>query len=107
MNGSLFYTPVKKISVKVKEYVPYAYQTKAYKHILRNVFAGLFLEMGLGKTVSTLTAIVDLVLMGDVKKILIVAPLRVANNVWKQEAEKWVHTSFLTFSICTGTEKKR
>jgi SNF2 family DNA or RNA helicase len=67
------------------------------------VWAGL----GLGKTITTLTAIVDLIDSMAVSKVLIVAPLRVANSVWHKEAANWQHTKHLTFSIVTGSEKER
>lgn len=88
-------------------YKPYKYQGFATEHILRHEYAGLFLDMGLGKTVSTLTAIVELLKTTGIKKILIVAPKRVAESVWRQEAEKWDHLKGLRFSSILGTEKKR
>ena len=72
-----------------------------------NVSAGLFLDMGLGKTVVTLTAMADLLLMGEVQRILVVAPLRVANTVWAQEALKWEHTHWLVTSTVTGSQMQR
>jgi len=80
------------------------YQLKAVNHIINTPKCALFLDMGLGKTTTTLTAIEDLLydsfeLDG---KVLIIAPLRVANTVWKQEAQKWEHLKDLTFSIVTG-----
>lgn len=63
--------------------------------------------MGLGKTVSTLTALSDLSDSFAVKRTLIVGPLRVANTVWKQEAQKWSHTCDLSIKIATGTPKNR
>jgi len=67
------------------------------------VWAGL----GLGKTITTLTAITDLLDSFSVSKVLIIAPLRVANSVWHIEAKRWAHTKDLTFSIVTGSEKER
>jgi len=67
------------------------------------VWAGL----GLGKTVTTLTAITDLLDSFSVSKVLIIAPLRVANSVWHTESKRWTHTKDLTFSIVTGSEKER
>lgn len=63
--------------------------------------------MGLGKTVSTLTALSDLSDSFAINRTLIVGPLRVANTVWKQEAQKWSHTKNLTMKIATGTPKNR
>lgn len=90
-----------------KDYLPYPYQHTAYSHVMYNSFCGLFLDMGLGKTIITLTALADLILMGKIKKVLIIAPLRVANTVWKQEAAKWMHTTWLDISVVTGDMKKR
>jgi SNF2 family DNA or RNA helicase len=89
------------------EYIPHTYQKKGYRHVMENSYAGLFLDMGLGKTIITLSALVDLLLIGEIKRILIIAPLRVANTVWKQEAHKWNHTSWLKISTVTGTQKQR
>jgi SNF2 family DNA or RNA helicase len=63
--------------------------------------------MGLGKSVSTLTAALDLIQSFAVHKVLVVAPLRVANSVWAQEAQKWSHLKALRVSVCTGPSKKR
>ena len=89
------------------DYKPHVYQNTAYRHVMDNPFYALFLDMGLGKTVITLSALVDLFLKGEVEKVLIIAPLRVANNVWLQESKKWYHTSFLNISIVTGSAKQR
>lgn len=83
------------------------YQSRAVNHILTIPKSALFLDMGLGKTVSTLTAIEDLMYDSfDVNKVLIVAPLRVCNTVWMQEAKKWEHTQGLTFSNLAGGKQK-
>lgn len=86
----------------------HGYQSQSVAHILDNPFCGLFLEMGLGKTVSTLTA-VDELMFGflSVKKVLIIAPLRVAQNTWSKEITKWEHLRHLTISKVLGPEKKR
>lgn len=68
---------------------------------------GLFVDMGLGKTVTTLTIILDFYNDFFIDRILIVAPLRVANTVWKQEALKWEHLKDLDIGICTGTATNR
>ena len=83
------------------------YQNRAIEFIKSEKRCGLFLDMGLGKTTTTLTAISDLTDSFAVTKVLIVAPLRVANTVWKQEAEIWKHLQHLKVSICTGTERER
>lgn len=83
------------------------YQTRAVDFIIDKKRCGLFLEMGLGKTASTLTAIADLVGACIVRKVLVIAPLRVANSVWKQETQKWAHLKHLRVSVCTGNSKQR
>ena len=93
--------------MELKTYKPYKYQRTSYNWVMDKPFCGLFLDMGLGKTVITLTAICDLFLKEEIKRVLIVAPLRVANTVWEQEAKKWEHTSWLKFSRVTGSEVDR
>lgn len=83
------------------------YQKRAVDYIIDKKRSGLFLDMGLGKTATSLTAISDLVQSCLVKKVLIIAPLRVANSVWSQESSHWEHTKHLRVSVCTGAEKKR
>lgn len=85
----------------------HGYQRRAVEFIKARQRCGLFLDMGLGKSVSTLTAALDLVNSFSVHKVLVVAPLRVANSVWAQEVEKWSHLKSLRVSICTGTQKRR
>ena len=83
------------------------YQLTCVNHILRNPFCGVFLDMGLGKTITTLTAIVRLYFLLDIHKVLIIAPKRVVESVWQEEAENWVHTKWLKFSKIIGTERQR
>ena len=83
------------------------YQEAALKVILQKRKCGLFLDMGLGKTTTTLTAASDMIDDFLISKVLIIAPLRVANSVWKQEALKWNHLKNLNIVICTGSEKQR
>lgn len=83
------------------------YQNRAVNFIKDTKRCGLFLSMGLGKSVTTLTAIKDLTDSFAVSKVLIIAPLRVANTVWKQEASKWSHLKDLTVQVCTGSERQR
>jgi len=63
--------------------------------------------MGLGKTVTTLTAISDLLFLGDIEKVLVIAPLRVAEDTWSTEIEKWDHLSHLRISKVLGSPKER
>ncbi len=67
----------------------------------------LSLDMGAGKSASTLTALTDLLAEGKIRKPLLVAPLLVANTVWPDEIEKWEHISHLSYSILTGSAKRR
>ena len=62
----------------------------------------LWLDMGLGKTVSTLTALVDLLASKNIKKVIIVAPLRVAQHTWGEEIANWEHLRALKFSVLAG-----
>ena len=68
---------------------------------------GLLLDMGLGKTVSTLTAIQDLLIIGDIERVLVIAPKRVAEDTWSTECEKWDHLNNLKISKILGTLKQR
>ncbi len=83
------------------------YQNKAIDFFIENKKVALFLDLGLGKTISTLTAVADLTDSCSVNTTLIIAPLRVANTVWAQEAANWEHTKHLKVNICTGSEKNR
>ena len=85
----------------------HAYQRRAVSFIKDKRRCGLFLDMGLGKSVSTLTAVRDLLDSFSISKVLIIAPLRVANSVWAQEVLKWHHLKNLRVSVCTGSEKQR
>ena len=89
-------------------YRPHDYQTYATRFIEEHPVAALILEMGLGKSVITLTAIEHL--MHDsfsVRKVLVIAPLRVAASTWPDEIRKWDHLSSLTFSVAVGTRDER
>lgn len=83
------------------------YQRRAVDFVKEKPHAGLFLDMGLGKTVSTLTAVSDMLAKGTITRVLLVAPLRPAQGVWRQEARKWGHTKHLTFKLLTGNERQR
>lgn len=83
------------------------YQHQAVDLIIERKRIGCFLDLGLGKTVSTLTAIADLSGGAVIHKALVVAPLRVANSVWAQETQKWRHLRHLRVSVCTGSSKQR
>jgi SNF2 family DNA or RNA helicase len=89
-------------------YNPHEYQTYATNFILEHPVAAVLLEMGLGKSVITLTAIYELMLNRfEVQKVLVIAPLRVARDTWPAEIEKWEHLTGLTYSVAIGTEAER
>lgn len=83
------------------------YQKKTIQFIKDKKRCACFLFLGAGKSVSSLTAVSDLIDGFTVKRVLVVAPLRVANSVWKQEAEKWEHLNHLKITVCTGSERAR
>ncbi|NFN80276.1 DEAD/DEAH box helicase [Clostridium botulinum] len=86
---------------------PWNYQQYAINHILDHNASGLFLDMGMGKTVSSLTAIDNLLFLGDTGKVLVIAPKRVAEDTWSTEIEKWDHLKNLRISTILGTPKQR
>ena len=86
---------------------PYQYQTFAFNHGLSHPFNGKFIDMGLGKTVIELSIISHVLLMEDINKVLVIAPLSVAKDVWEDEIKKWEHLRHLTISKVLGTEKER
>lgn len=89
-------------------YEPHDYQQYAIEYIRTHPVAAVLLDMGLGKTSITLTALNDLLFdYFDVHKILVIAPLRVARNTWSGEIGKWEHLEDLQYSIIVGTEKER
>ena len=83
------------------------YQVKAVDMIVNNLNCGLFLDMGLGKTVSTLTAIQELREIGFIDKVLIIAPKKVAQVTWKDEINNWEHLKGLRISVIDGTAAQR
>ena len=90
------------------EFKPHDYQKYATEFIESHPIAAVILQMGLGKTVCTLTAIEHLMYdTFEVSKVLIVAPLRVAKVTWSDEINKWDHLSHLTYSVAVGSEKER
>lgn len=90
------------------QYKAHEYQEYAKNRIVQDEACGLFLEPGLGKTVITLTAIWELLFdYFDIRKVLVVAPLRVAENTWSEELEKWDHLSGLRLAKVLGSEKER
>ena len=92
----------------MKETDLHKYQKACVEHIITHPFCGVFLDMGLGKTVSTLTAINYLMFdYLEINSVLVIAPKRVAESVWQEEAEKWDHLKHLSFSKIIGSAKQR
>lgn len=90
------------------QYKPHEYQKYATDFIISHPVSAILLEMGLGKSVITLTAIKKLMLDSfEVSRTLVIAPLRVASTTWPEEIRKWEHLKHLTYSVVTGGEKKR
>ncbi len=89
-------------------FTPHPYQKYCIDRVVSDPMLGLFLDMGLGKTVITLTAINELKYNRfAVKKILIIAPKKVAEATWSKEAAKWDHLKNLRFSLVLGSQTKR
>ena len=87
---------------------PHPYQEYAIRRIVEEPAVGLLLDMGLGKTVITLTALHELIYdRFEVRKALVIAPKKVAEATWQAEAAKWEHLRELRFATVLGTEKQR
>jgi hypothetical protein len=84
----------------------FPYQSRATDFIKNNPNCALWVDMGLGKTVSTLSAFADLYHGFEVDKLLVVGPKRVASQVWSNELEEWAHLQGLTVSKVVGTAKQ-
>lgn len=90
------------------KYNPHEYQVFATEYILQNPISAILLDMGLGKSVITLTAVFDLTLDSfQIRKVLVIAPLRVARYTWPAEIEKWDHLQGLKYSVAIGNERER
>lgn len=89
------------------EFKPHAYQSRAIDHVIDNERCLLFLEMGLGKTVITLTAVRRLMWWGEVRRVLVVAPAMVTATTWSDEAAKWRHTEDMSVVPIVGTSRQR
>lgn len=85
----------------------HGYQQKAVNFQCTHPNSMLWLDMGLGKTVITLTSLAHLIRTSFLRGVIIVAPIRVIRLVWRQEAAKWEHTKHLKFSMVTGTKDQR
>ena len=90
------------------KFEPHAYQRHAIDFILERPCSALFLDMGLGKTAIALSALNDLFFNRfEIRKALVVAPLRVARDVWTEELKKWEHLSALRCSVAVGSAQER
>jgi len=90
------------------EYVPHDYQRFSTHFIMEHPVSAILLDMGLGKSVITLTALNDLLFDSfEAHRILVIAPLRVARDTWSAELEKWEHLHGLTYSVAVGSETQR
>lgn len=88
-------------------YKPYEYQEYATRFIQTHEVSAIFLDCGMGKSVITLTAIKRLLAKGKARRVLVVAPLRVAQTTWPDEIQKWEHLKGLTYAVAVGSEEKR
>ena len=90
------------------KYEPHNYQTYATRYIEEHPISAVLLDMGLGKTSITLTALNNLLFDSfEAHRILVIAPLRVARDTWLSEADKWDHLQNLICSVAVGTEAER
>ena len=90
------------------KYSPHEYQRYATEYIETHPIAAVLLDMGLGKTSITLTALNDLMFDAfEIHKAIVIAPLRVARDTWPAEIEKWDHLGSLIYSVAVGTEAER
>lgn len=90
------------------KYRPHEYQQYAIEYIETHPISAVLLDMGLGKTSITLTALQDLLFdRFEAHKVLIIAPLRVARNTWPAELQKWDHLQDLTVSVVVGNAEER
>lgn len=90
------------------KYKPHEYQNYATNFIVEHPVSAVLLEMGLGKSVITLTAIIELMYERfEIGKVLVIGPLRVARDTWPAEIQKWDHLEYLRFSVVIGTDEER
>ena len=90
------------------KFSPHDYQQYAIDFIKNNEVAAVLLDMGLGKTSITLSAVNDLIFDSfEVSKVLVIAPLRVARDTWPAEIKKWDHLKHLRYSVAVGSESER
>ena len=98
-------TPARRVAPSHRPWEPWGYQTRGVAHLMGHSAAALFLDPGLGKTAITLAAFQALKERGHAERMLVVAPLRVCQLVWRQEGQKWTQFRELTFSLLHGPKK--
>ena len=103
---SMSSTALKPVNAFSREHL-HDYQNRAVEFIKDNPFCALWVDMGLGKTVTTLTAIADLIDWFEINRILIIAPLRVAKHTWPFEMDQWEHTRHLSYRVIHGSKPQR
>ena len=90
------------------KYTPHDYQRYCIEYIRQHPVSALFLDMGLGKTIITLTALNSLIFDElKVNKVFVIAPLRVARGTWPAEVQKWDHLKDIELSVIVGSVKER
>ena len=89
------------------KYNPHDYQSYATEFILSHPVSAILLQMGLGKSVITLTAIRMLLEKEEISKALVIAPLRVARDTWPEEIRKWDHLKGLSYAVAVGSPDER
>jgi hypothetical protein len=97
--------PARRVAPSHRPWEPWGYQTRGVAHLMGHSAAALFLDPGLGKTAITLAAFLALKERGHAERMLVVAPLRVCQLVWRQEGAKWSQFRELTFSLLHGPKK--
>lgn len=83
------------------------YQKIAYDFVMATPFCALFIDLGMGKTVTAGTVACDLLTKGQAKKVLIIAPLRVANKTWPDELDQWDQLAYWPYAVITGDADRR
>ena len=92
---------------KYQDWCPEEYQVRAVSHLAGRHSGGLALDPGLGKTACTLGAFLTLLATGRARTMLVIAPLRVCRQVWRQEGQKWAQFRDLKFALIHGNKKEQ
>ena len=97
--------PMRRVPPSYKSWEPHPYQRRAVEFLCNQSVAALFLDPGLGKTSITLSSFATLKNAGVAARALVIAPLRVVQTVWQQEAQKWTQFRHLRFCVLHGPKK--